>query len=181
MGCGFGASSRRHRSWKSTQRAVRLPVVGISLRRPWRVGLYTLGLRWPIGTRCSCARHGCRVHRLEHLRQARTRSRNLSGTIGRHRTPLNSKANGTRRIDHSETHAWQPDPLDVRLGRKRPRGRLFSPHLSRALVRAQTEKRGMPQPTLGRPLDEPYLRHQLRLHPLHLPHLVSRHAAAPAG
>ena len=36
----------------------------------------------------------------------------------------------------------------------------------------------MPQPTLGRPLHEPYLRHQLRLHPLHLPHLVTRHAAA---
>ena len=39
----------------------------------------------------------------------------------------------------------------------------------------------MPQATLGRPLHEPYLRHQLRLHPLHLPHLVGRHAAAPAG
>ena len=39
----------------------------------------------------------------------------------------------------------------------------------------------MPQSTLGRPLDEPYLRHQLRPHPLHLPHLLGRHAAAPAG
>ena len=57
----------------------------------------------------------------------------------------------------------------------------FPPHLSRSLVRAQTEKRRVPQLTLGGPLDEPYLRHQLRLHPLHLPHLVGRHAAAPAG
>ena len=39
----------------------------------------------------------------------------------------------------------------------------------------------MPQTTLRRPLDEADLRHQLRLHPLHLPHLLSRHAAAPAG
>src|SRR5688572_3237311 len=34
---------------------------------------------------------------------------------------------------------------------------------------------------LGRPLHGPYLHHQLRPHPLHLPHLVRRHAAAPAG
>ncbi len=39
----------------------------------------------------------------------------------------------------------------------------------------------MPQPTLGSPLHEPYLRHQLRLDPLHLAHLLRRHAAAPAG
>ena len=39
----------------------------------------------------------------------------------------------------------------------------------------------MPQPPFRRPLHEPYLRHQFRPHPLHLPHLVSRHAAAPAG
>jgi hypothetical protein len=58
---------------------------------------------------------------------------------------------------------------------------LFPPHLSRALVGAQTEKRRMPQPTLGRSLHEPYLGHQLRPHPLHLPHLGSRHAAAPTG
>jgi len=45
----------------------------------------------------------------------------------------------------------------------------------------QTEKCGMPQPTLGCPLHEPNLRHQLRLDPLHLAHLVSGHAAAPAG
>ena len=32
----------------------------------------------------------------------------------------------------------------------------------------------MPQPTLGSPLHEPYLRHQLRLHPLHPAHLVGR-------
>ena len=38
----------------------------------------------------------------------------------------------------------------------------FSPHLTRALVRAQPEERRMPQATLRRPLDEPYLRHQLR-------------------
>ena len=30
--------------------------------------------------------------------------------------------------------------------------------------------------SFGRPLHEPYLRHQLRLHPLHLPHLASRSA-----
>ena len=36
----------------------------------------------------------------------------------------------------------------------------------------------MPQPTFGGPLDEPYLRHQLRLHPLHLPHLVHHHTVA---
>ena len=35
--------------------------------------------------------------------------------------------------------------------------------------------------SFGRPLHEPYLRHQLRLHALHLPHLASRHAADPAG
>ena len=57
----------------------------------------------------------------------------------------------------------------------------FSPHLARALVRAQAEKCGMPQATLGGPLDEPYLRHEFRPHPLHLPHLARRHAAAPAG
>ena len=34
----------------------------------------------------------------------------------------------------------------------------------------------MPQPTFRRPLDEAYLRHQLRPDPLHLPHLVGRHA-----
>jgi len=34
---------------------------------------------------------------------------------------------------------------------------------------------------LYRPLHGPYLHHQLRPHPLHLPHLVRRHAAAPAG
>jgi hypothetical protein len=39
----------------------------------------------------------------------------------------------------------------------------------------------MPQPSFRRLLHESYLRHQLRPHPLHLPHLVSRHAAAPAG
>ena len=39
----------------------------------------------------------------------------------------------------------------------------------------------MPEPTLGRPLHEPYLRHQLRPHPLHLPHLVGRHAAGRCG
>ena len=48
----------------------------------------------------------------------------------------------------------------------------FPPHLARALVGAQTEERCMPQTTLGRPLDD--LRHQLRLHPLHLPHLPQR-------
>jgi len=53
--------------------------------------------------------------------------------------------------------------------------------LSGAFVGAQTEERRVPEATLGGPLDEPYLRHQLRLHPLHLPHLVSHHAAAPAG
>src|SRR5688572_12062041 len=57
----------------------------------------------------------------------------------------------------------------------------FSPHLPRALVGAQTEKRRVPQPTLRCPLHEPYLRNQLRPHPLHLPHLVGRHAPAPAG
>ncbi len=51
----------------------------------------------------------------------------------------------------------------------------------RALVRAQTQKRRVPETTLGRPLHEPYLRHQLRPDPLNLPHLVGRHAAAPAG
>src|SRR5688572_9948434 len=39
----------------------------------------------------------------------------------------------------------------------------------------------MPQPSFRSPFHEPYLRYQLRLHPLHLPHLVSGHAAAPAG
>ena len=39
----------------------------------------------------------------------------------------------------------------------------------------------MPETTLRRPLHEPYLRHQLRLHPLHLWHFASRHTAAPAG
>ena len=39
----------------------------------------------------------------------------------------------------------------------------------------------MPQPALGSPLHESYLRDQLRLHPLHLPHLLGGHAAAPAG
>jgi len=57
----------------------------------------------------------------------------------------------------------------------------FSPHLPRALVGTQTEKCGVPQTTLRRPLHEPHLRHQLRPHPLHLLHLVSGHAAAPAG
>ena len=57
----------------------------------------------------------------------------------------------------------------------------FPPHLARALVRAQTRGMRVPQPTLGRPLHEPYLRDQLRPHPLHLPHLFGRHAAAPAG
>ena len=36
----------------------------------------------------------------------------------------------------------------------------------------------MPQSTLGRPLDEPNLRHQLRPDPLHVTHLISGHAAA---
>ena len=39
----------------------------------------------------------------------------------------------------------------------------------------------MPQSTLRSPLHEPYLRHELRPHPLRLPHLAGRHAAAPAG
>jgi hypothetical protein len=39
----------------------------------------------------------------------------------------------------------------------------------------------MPEPPFSRPLHQPYLRHQLRPHPLHLPHLVGRHAAALSG
>jgi hypothetical protein len=39
----------------------------------------------------------------------------------------------------------------------------------------------VPHPTLRSPLHEPYLRHQLLPHPLHLRHLVGHHAAAPAG
>ena len=82
----------------------------------------------------------------------------------------------------------RPLPGNLDLGSKcllvaelRPSGGAFSPDLPRTLIGSQTQKRRVPQPALGGPLHEPYLRHQLRPHPLHLPHLVSRHAAAPAG
>ena len=96
----------------------------------------------------------------------------------------------TTAADGAERHATAPIETSQcdrhglpirRTGKPARTASRFSPHLPRALVGAQTQECGMPQATLGRPLDEPYLRHQLRLHPLHLPHLVRRHAAAPAG
>jgi hypothetical protein len=91
------------------------------------------------------------------------------------------------RFCSTERLASNPNPLrwDVCLWPELRQSRChlarFPPHLPRALVGAQTEKRRVPEATLGRPLHEPHLRHQLRPHPLHLPHLAGRHAAAPAG
>jgi hypothetical protein len=47
------------------------------------------------------------------------------------------------------------------------------------LVGSQPQEDGMPQMAVGRPLDEPNLRGQLRLEPLHFTHLLGRDAPAP--
>src|SRR5437879_8459243 len=54
------------------------------------------------------------------------------------------------------------------------------PHFPGGLIKSQAEECGVPQPVIGRPFYESDLRHELRLCPVHLLHLISRDAPAPS-
>jgi len=54
------------------------------------------------------------------------------------------------------------------------------PHLSGGLIKSQAEECGVPQAVFGRPFHESDLRHQLRLRPVHLVHLISCDTCAPS-
>src|SRR6266478_9165725 len=54
------------------------------------------------------------------------------------------------------------------------------PHLPGGLIKSQAEECGVSQAVLGRPFYESDLRHELRLRPVHLAHLIRRDAPAPS-
>ena len=70
-------------------------------------------------------------------------------------------------------------PRRARLARSCERRLGLSPHARRRLVRAQSEKRRMPEMAVGGPLDESNLCDEARTHPLHVAHFFDRHSRAP--
>src|ERR1700694_2975366 len=54
------------------------------------------------------------------------------------------------------------------------------PHFPDGLIKSQAEECGVSQAVLGRPFYESDLRHELRLRPVHLAHLLRRDAPAPS-
>src|SRR4029077_5635222 len=54
------------------------------------------------------------------------------------------------------------------------------PHFPGGLIKSQTEECSVSQAVFGRPFYESDLRHELRLRPVHLAHLIRRDAPAPS-
>jgi hypothetical protein len=53
-------------------------------------------------------------------------------------------------------------------------------HFPGGLIKPQAQECGVSQAVLGRPFYESDLRHELRLRPVHLAHLIRRDASAPS-